>query len=65
MGAEVNISNSVTPTSTGIKFMLKIDILGLNSPSFPKVQEADSTPHPECGDCRSIFLPSESWIENL
>jgi hypothetical protein len=35
--AEVTISNSTTPTSTGIKFILKIDILGLNSPSFPKV----------------------------
>lgn len=37
MAAEVTISNSVTPTSTGIIFILKIDILGLNSPSFPKV----------------------------
>jgi hypothetical protein len=37
MAAEVTISNSVTPTSTSIKFILKIDILGLNSPSFPKV----------------------------
>ncbi|CAN5156580.1 hypothetical protein BH18THE2_BH18THE2_18940 [soil metagenome] len=37
MSAEVAISNSITPTSTGIKFILKIDILGLNSPSFPKV----------------------------
>ena len=35
--AEVTISNSTTPTSTGIKFILNIDILGLNSPSFPKV----------------------------
>jgi hypothetical protein len=62
---KISISNSITPTSTGMKLILKIEIIGLNLPSFSKMLEADSTPHHECGDFKSILFPVGFWIESL
>lgn len=49
-------SNSVEPISTGMKSILKIDIMGLNSPSPSNMEDADSTPHPNTANIMRIVL---------